>query len=1514
MKGFKQRRAFTIVEMVIVIAVIAVLATVMIPTVSGVINKANVSTDQQLAASINKQLAVWEADPNNGTIDSEEQLRKAFEAYYDAGFIDKLAPKSGEQGYHYWYNATDKQFLLAKFEDLTKDRYTGAEADLDLFSEVFLLSTDGSVVPLAATDAYKFERNSPRSLIVTTESGRQVNFYLMDVEGSEFVRNLNDLEKAESDDDYSDKKKKLLATEDVPAALIDKITDKLSKTAIANDHGVFYEIPEAGGTLEFVHVPVEATKIGSSTAITDAKDAGVEVKVTEVNLRNVETVSFDSLLLGENVTVYVNSTKAPQDIFDAGSTDCKIVVPNGTEYVIKVNDEGESKLINAKTQEEVATLTVKSINALSFVYEDATPNQGEDDDYFFKDTKNTEDPKDDTYNLYLAYDFDSAQLKLGDGVEYNQVNWTVTTKDAPITVSDNGKITLAPGTTPNAQNATASVTASLKADKQKAVTINVHLVFPKTVNWKFIDVLQVAPVVNNNLEINYTGKEKTFALEFVNATLSQDGFVKMNEESAYSFKLSEGTLLTLKDNVLTLDDTKFKDAPAQTLTVSYGTATHTYVSQTYAINVKDNSAVPFAVNNITDDVKMGATYLLRVGNGNSIKLGQFFNCAKASNVIALNIYDASKSAGENKWDNIATSGSGFSATYTSALTKDTWADSTIKFTGTGVAIIEIKTEKGTATLAVEVVNGKNVFEGEQLTGSSDGNYVMLGNVTLTSGGTFSLGSGKTVYGNGYTYDVSKGANNKLGIITLSGGTLDNVTVVGPVYTGVTLTSFSDNSSNTIFASGGAVITNSYVSNGMASVRTNGDLTIVDSTIDGGRYANVVHQNGTLTLNNVTTIGMAKNNVLGFGIVVTLEANDETNIIIENGITQYNWIGKKKDGDLFTGDLSKVFDLVFSNDTKSLQIEYEGDTYVNGGIVWLNNNPIITGLPNIYGNATVSSSMGASGHVHSVKNSYALSASDLIDPGYTPDQQGALVPNFTSNFPSTYDSTLKKVNLSYEQGSSVSFNPVGIWTAKKYNESLIVNIKMNDQAYTGPITFNAPGDYVIVYEVEDDKVYNQNGVATDDKIYFKKELKVTVTETIPEIPEPTFKFFDIDGTEYSAKLEKISDTKYYVMPNVSAVSDGKIGSKTVSGKTVYFPIIESEWKTGGLLDSDSVYRYYPLFKGINITKWTSPTASVTYNTSYEGMDGVTWVSGGNTGGNGFSGYEKNSSYGGYCRVTNSIKASGTNGKTLAVAGESNVVEFTFECNGVTYVYYIGYEIIAESSGGSSGGDSGGCVTPDTLVTLADGTQVRVDSLTGDELLLVWNMETGMLDSAPIMFVDREKAEETEVIRLIFSDGTDVEVVYEHGFWDYDLNKYVYLDENAADYVGHWFAKQNGDALEKVQLVDVVIETEITEAWSPVTQGHLCYFVNGMLSMPGGVGGLFNIFDVDAETMTYDYEALARDIETYGLFTYEEMNAIVPLSEDMYNMAGGAYLKISIGKGNMTMDDLAYMINRYSIYFN
>jgi hypothetical protein len=73
------------------------------------------------------------------------------------------------------------------------------------------------------------------------------------------------------------------------------------------------------------------------------------------------------------------------------------------------------------------------------------------------------------------------------------------------------------------------------------------------------------------------------------------------------------------------------------------------------------------------------------------------------------------------------------------------------------------------------------------------------------------------------------------------------------------------------------------------------------------------------------------------------------------------------------------------------------------------------------------------------------------------------------------------------------------------------------------------------------------------------------------------------------------------------------------------------------------------------------------------------------------------------------------------------------------------------------------------------------------------------------------------------------------------------------------------------------------------------------------------EVDADTMTYDCEQMAKDIETYGLYTYEELNALYPLSEEMFNAAGGAYLKISIGKGNLIEQELFNTINRYSKFF-
>lgn len=225
----------------------------------------------------------------------------------------------------------------------------------------------------------------------------------------------------------------------------------------------------------------------------------------------------------------------------------------------------------------------------------------------------------------------------------------------------------------------------------------------------------------------------------------------------------------------------------------------------------------------------------------------------------------------------------------------------------------------------------------------------------------------------------------------------------------------------------------------------------------------------------------------------------------------------------------------------------------------------------------------------------------------------------------------------------------------------------------------------------------------------------------------------------------------------------------------------------------------------------------------------------------------------------------------------------------------------------------CIASGTLITLADGRQVPVENLTGSEMLLVWNMYTGKFDTAPILFIDKDPLNTYEIIRLCFSDGTMVDVISEHGFFDVNLNKYVYLDRHASDYIGHSFLKQNANGMVQVTLENVDLIEKTTEAYSPVTYGHLCYYVNGMLSMPGGIDGLFNIFEVDSDTMKFDTEAMADDIEQYGLFTYEELNALVPVPEVMFEAVNGQYLKVAIGKGVITLDQVRELINKYSYLF-
>lgn len=101
-----KKRGFTIIELVIVIAVIAILAGVLIPTFVSVIKKANVSSDTALVRNINEALAAEDVTDKPTTMNQALKVAKEY------GFsVEKLTPRSS--GEIVW-NSTSNRFALVE--------------------------------------------------------------------------------------------------------------------------------------------------------------------------------------------------------------------------------------------------------------------------------------------------------------------------------------------------------------------------------------------------------------------------------------------------------------------------------------------------------------------------------------------------------------------------------------------------------------------------------------------------------------------------------------------------------------------------------------------------------------------------------------------------------------------------------------------------------------------------------------------------------------------------------------------------------------------------------------------------------------------------------------------------------------------------------------------------------------------------------------------------------------------------------------------------------------------------------------------------------------------------------------------------------------------------------------------------------------------------------------------------------------------------------------------------------
>lgn len=932
-------------------------------------------------------------------------------------------------------------------------------------------------------------------------------------------------------------------------------------------------------------------------------------------------------------------------------------------------------------------------------------------------------------------------------------------------------------------------------------------------------------------------------------------------------------------------------------------------------------------------------FLYRVGNVNTVALGSLFDAVEGQEENIGNV-----TVSIEPLNNASVSG-----TYTANTTE--WTQGTIQFSGTGPVKVTIDDDaySNEFSMELEVVNATNVTD---YSGLGNRSSVLLNDITMSSGSSYYLSSA-TLYGNGFTFDMSDGTYAAGGntssnyVFGLNNATIDNTRVVGAVYTQYGATVQSEYNRAAVLTTGNCSITNSHISNCASAVRIkDGTLTIDNSTIKGGNFANIDIRGGNVTLNDVTTINQVNGNdtaedgtiVVGLGVVIYYEnVLSTTTLDVTGTFTQYNHLSESQAKTYITDTTaSTLVNEMFTDSYSGLQYTKDNEKWINTGII---------SMINTVGDANISDINGYSGMVASVSGVdgyvYTEKPDDTsIDAGSTEtdSEQGAIPPEYsfdytTKNYVAKTDGSNDYcyeengvVYISMDAGDTFNWD-TSILSVTKNGQTLDYTVSMNGTDYTGKsIAFNTAGEYEVVYTYTDDNNYSiPRAITTTSKTY-TQTVKISVAVIAASAKNATFTM----GSS-NAATEKITiDNVTYVSATGVTADHSTWTYMTIGDQKIYYPIVAAKLTS---TKGSSSYAYFPVFENvITITDYAdNGTADAfTYNSSTTTLPStLTAVKGV---------YKAASDVTSWSNLTNSNLTQSGASKIFKWASSSDapsdpetynnvlcykspqisadrvayitLVQYSYtDATNTTYYYYVGYTLEAFTKQST-------CVTPDTLITLADGTQKRIDEVTYEDRLLVWDFCEGKYTDAPAATLTNHGVGNYRILTLNFDDGTKVKVIAGHGFFHKDTNKFVIITEsNVENYVGSEFVMQNGDDYSYTKLVSYDVETEYTESWSLMTSEYHNCIIEGVFSLtPTEVGyspDYLMPFEM-GDNMRYDEASMQADIEKYGLTTYEEVAEY--FTYEQYVAIKLERTNIVIGKGYITFEEMLYLINLHENEFS
>ena len=906
-------------------------------------------------------------------------------------------------------------------------------------------------------------------------------------------------------------------------------------------------------------------------------------------------------------------------------------------------------------------------------------------------------------------------------------------------------------------------------------------------------------------------------------------------------------------------------------------------------------------------------FTYRIGNavGSAVALGTLFT---GTNVTNGNVTVA-----------FATTAGNATGNYIADNTD--WSKGAIQFSGTGVVKVTI-TDNDYCTPTVLLLEVVDAVNATGATSATSNNVVLLNDANF---GSLEVSGGYTLYGNGFTLTCgsdSVAADLGYAFVTLENGTLDNVQIVCPNFDYAALyksnLTSSDNRRYTengktryynarsgVMVSGNSQILNSRISGARAAVNvTAGNCVIDNSRIELGAVASLlIGAANSVTLRDVTLVQKPtastydpNETLMGFSVLYMCDSEGKAaSTTLEGTLIQQAW-ANENDKQYVPSAGQDIVDDLMKKDTYIHKID--GKDSLNLGFAYLPEDvdKPVSDPTNItdartnretvpYANEPVSATVYVgmtvtlTTYVYSYQNTKGTNEDFVTESSYVPNKYSDII---TVTYSDTADGLemgksfgtdgwVYELNVDLDKLSNYKLDFSKLSTS--VNGVTITDYKVNGENKPSTVVVNAGGTtYTLTITVNGNE-YN---------VLFK----VTGVETAKRAPY----LVDQNGNEID-----LSAVSWTAGTRVTSGSDWSAAAPVLKGVYVkYWSVAESEYKvvsfesltptTSGKKNESNNWWQYTHENGDFTLKITNTDAIH----SGKGVYGMPVV------------------YNDVLYFT----ISSTNGMVSSSSGSRNVaIEYVFTDNNsgsLTFKHTwtvnnnttpsVKYtDMVPSSSGG------GGCVTPDTLITLADGTQKRIDEVTYEDKLLVWDFFKGEYAIVPSALIVNHGYGDQTVIKLTFEDGTVVKAIGAHSFFDADTNKWELLDaNNASEYVGHNFVQADGDSYTLNKLVDIEVYNEHTESYSLVSAYHYNFITENMFSLTNAVHNMLAGLVVGKD-MTYDMSAMEQDLAHHGQYTYEDFADYI--SYEQYIAFNGDYLKISVEKGYITFDGILALIDEY-----